>query len=169
VGKCSSSNESEMSARKTTQADVAARLPLTVPVAAEKIVVRKRPVTTGTVRLRKIVRERSVNVDEPLVHQNVVIERRRVDRLVDTAMPPRREGDILVIPVMEEVLLTRFRVIEEIRIHLRRSVRRQRRTVRLRREDIEIERRDRGLRRTRGANGRDGRAHVPPRIPKGRS
>ena len=114
----SSCNESEMGARKTTQADVAARLPLTVPVAAEKIVVRKRPVTTGTVRVRKILRERIVNVDEPLVHQDVVIERRRVERLVETAMRPRREGDILVIPVMEEVLLTRFRVIEEIRIHL---------------------------------------------------
>ena len=114
---------------------------LTVPVSAERIVVRKRRVTTGTVRLRKTVRERIVNVDEPLVHQNVVIERRPVGRIVDAVAAPRREGDTLVIPVMEEVLVTRLRVIEEIRIHVRRSVGRQRRAIRLRREDVEIERR----------------------------
>jgi stress response protein YsnF len=64
---------------------------LTVPVAAVRIVVRKRRVTTGTVRLRKTVREQIVNVNEPLVHQNVVVERCPIGRIVDTVAPPRRE------------------------------------------------------------------------------
>jgi len=116
---------------------------LRLPVVAERVAVHKRRVVTGTVRLRKIVRERTVDVDEPLLREDVVIERVPVGRIVDASMAPRREGDTLVLPVMEEVLVTRWRLVEEIRVRVRRSVERRPRAVRLRREEMQIERRRR--------------------------
>ena len=53
----------------------------------------------------------------------------------------RREGDTVVFPVIEEILVTRLRLIEEVRVRVKRSVRRDRRKVRLRREELNVERR----------------------------
>src|SRR5689334_9912532 len=124
---------------RRTVSSAANRLPLRLPVVAERVAVHKRRVVTGTVRLRKIVRERTVDVDEPLLREDVVIERVPVGRIVDASMAPRREGDTLVLPVMEEVLVTRWRLVEEIRVRVRRSVERRPRAVRLRREEMQIE------------------------------
>ena len=51
-----------------------------VPVVREELQVRKRRVTRGTIRVRKIVRERVAVVDEPLLREEVVVERTPVDR-----------------------------------------------------------------------------------------
>lgn len=128
------------------------QLPVTLPVASESVVVRKRTVVTGMVRLRKTVRERTVSVNQPLLHQDVVIERVPVDRIVDASIPLRREGDTLVLSVMEEVLVKQLRLVGEIRIRVRRSVEHQRRAVRLLREEVHVERR-------RGAALARGRTH----------
>jgi stress response protein YsnF len=127
-------------------------LPVVLPVATESVVVRKRPVVTGMVRLRKTVRERTVHVDQPLLHEDVVIERVPVGRIVGASIPLRREGDTLVLSVMEEVLVKQLRLVEEIRIRVRRSVEHQRRAVRLLREEVHVERR-------RGAALAPGRAN----------
>src|SRR5690242_20076424 len=108
---------------KPTTRNDRVRGPLTVPLRGETVTVRKQPVTTGSVRLHKTVRERMVHIDEPLVDHGVVIDRRPVGRFIDGVVAPRREGDTLVIPVLEEVLVTRLRLVEEVRIRLRRSVR----------------------------------------------
>lgn len=111
-----------------------------LPVVQERLVVGKRRVETGRVRVRKVVREQVAVVDEPLVQENVVVERVQVDRIVDASPPPRHEGDTLVLPVVEEVLVKRFRLVEEIRITKRHTVTRRPMKVPLRREEAIVER-----------------------------
>ena len=114
--------------------------PVVVPVSVEQMMIRKRPVTTGTVRVRKRVHERTVTLDQPLVSHRASVHRRRVNRVVDAVEPPRWHGDTLVIPVIEEVLVKRLRIVEELHVRLRRSIKRDRRAVRLRHEAVEVER-----------------------------
>jgi uncharacterized protein (TIGR02271 family) len=116
-------------------------LPAVIPVAAEILRVGRRRVATGRVHVRKVVRDRFVTVDEPLRRDDVVVERVPVNRIIDGPVAPRQEGDTLVLPVVEEVLVTQLRLVEEVRVRMRRSARRHRRQVRLRREEVRIERR----------------------------
>jgi uncharacterized protein (TIGR02271 family) len=115
---------------------------LVVPVAEETLSVQKRAVPTGVVRVHKTVREREEVVDEPLMRELVDVERVVVNRVVEAAPEVRREGDVLIIPVLEEVLVVEKRLMlkEEIRITLQKGEFREPQTVTLRSEEISIER-----------------------------
>jgi uncharacterized protein (TIGR02271 family) len=112
-----------------------------LPVLQEEARIGKRVVETGKVRVRKLVRERMVALDTALERDDVVVERIAVGRLVSEPPQSRHEGDVLVIPVVEEVLVTGLRLVEEIRITRRRHVARQAVKVPLRRERVVVERR----------------------------
>jgi stress response protein YsnF len=114
--------------------------PVILPLVEEQVAVGRRKVRTATIRVRKIVRERVAAVDEAVVHEDVVVERIPVDRVVPGAIPPRHEGDTLILSVIEEVLVKQLRLVEEVRITKRRRIERRRTTMPLRREDIVVER-----------------------------
>jgi hypothetical protein len=114
--------------------------PLRIPLAAERIRIGIRQRRTGTVRLSTRVEHRDVVVDPPLRRQQIEISRRRVDRFVDRPPAVRREGDTLIVPVVEEVVTTRLKVVEEVRLTLRRSVERRPQRVRVRRQRAVVER-----------------------------
>ena len=111
-----------------------------IPLAAEQLLVGTRLRRTGTVRVSTHVERRTTVVDPPLRRQRIEIRRRRVDRFVDHPPEVRREGDTLIVPIVEEVVITRLKVVEEIAITLRRSVERRPQRVELRRERAVIER-----------------------------
>jgi stress response protein YsnF len=111
-----------------------------IPLAAERLVVGRRVRRTGIVRVSTRVERRTTVVDPPLRRQHVEIRRRRVDRFVDRPPDVRREGDTLIVPIVEEVVTTRLKVVEEIAITLRRSVERRPQRVELRRERAVVER-----------------------------
>lgn len=113
-----------------------------IALAEERLRVRRRRRTRGRVVVRVRTVERDETVDLPLEEERVEIERVRVDRLVDRPEGVRREGDVTIVPVMEEVLVVekRLRVREEIRIRRIRTQRRVRRTVTLRREEADVRR-----------------------------
>jgi uncharacterized protein (TIGR02271 family) len=119
--------------------------PLVVPVLAEALDVQTRRVETGRVRLHKTVHTREVLVDEPLLREEVAIERVPVNRVVEGPIPVRYEGDTMIISVLEEVLVvdTRLLLKEEVRITTRRTERHAPERVTLRREDVAVERADR--------------------------
>jgi uncharacterized protein (TIGR02271 family) len=112
-----------------------------LPVVEEQARIRKRVVETGKVRIRRIVRERVAELDSELGRDEVVVERIPVDRLVSEPPQSRHEDDVLVIPVVEEVLIKGLRLVEEIRITRRRHVDRRAVKVPLRRENVVVERR----------------------------
>jgi uncharacterized protein (TIGR02271 family) len=113
-----------------------------VPLVAETVEVGKRKVETGKVRVRKMVRSTEQVVDEPVIHEEVEVERVPINRVIAEAIGPRQEGDTLIVPLLEEVLVVEKRLMlrEEVRITRRRSERRSSRKVTLRREEATVER-----------------------------
>ncbi len=117
-----------------------------LPVIQEEVQVGRRVVDTGRgVRLHKTVTEEALRIDETLLRQELDVERVPIDEWVDGALPERRqEGETLVIPVLEEVLVVqkRVRLKEEIRITARARQHPASEQVVLREERLSVERFD---------------------------
>ena len=107
----------------------------------EEVIVGKRSVERGGVRVHKRVHEREEVVEQPAWHEEVEVERVAVGQFVDVIPEPREEGDTLIIPILEEVLVveTRLVVKEEIRITRRRSEDTQQLRATLRTEEAIVE------------------------------
>jgi uncharacterized protein (TIGR02271 family) len=118
--------------------------PRTIPVTEDVLVVGRRTVDVGTVRVSKTTETRQAIVDEPVITEELHIERRRLDRFVSSDEPPpiRTEGDTTVIPVLEEVLVVEKRLMlrEEVRITRVRRAGHSPQEVELRRERVHVER-----------------------------
>lgn len=114
-----------------------------LPVVVEELEVGRRAVTTGVVRVQKRVHEREELVDETVTREDVHVERVPVGRMVDAPPAMRSEGDTLVIPVLEEVLVVerRLRLKEEVRVTWSRTVEPAPQRVVLRDEEVIVERR----------------------------
>jgi len=113
-----------------------------IPVIEEYLQASKRLVTTGVVRIDKTVREREVVVTEPLNTETVDIERIPMNVIVEAAPGIRTEGDVTVVPVVEEVLVTtkQLRLVEEVRITRRRATTIHEHAETLRSEEVTVER-----------------------------
>ncbi|HXS26340.1 MAG TPA: YsnF/AvaK domain-containing protein [Steroidobacteraceae bacterium] len=101
----------------TESPDHEERLPLT----EEHLAVHKRTVETGRVRIRTVVDERTEWVHEALQNESVSIERVPIGREVEAVPPVRQEGDEIVIPVLEEVLVVERRLILKEEMHVRKE------------------------------------------------
>jgi uncharacterized protein (TIGR02271 family) len=117
---------------------------LTIAVHDETLEPRLREVETGRVRVHKRVEEVP---DELLVdagRDEVTIERVPIGQTIESAPEPRQEGDTLVIPVVEEVIVTETRLVlrEEVRITRRRVTEQIPVQATLRKERVEIEQLD---------------------------
>ena len=116
---------------------------IVVPLYEEQVDVEKRVVESGRTRVRKHVEEHSETVDEPLIRQEVRVDRVPIDRIVEGPPPQQRyEGETLVVPVLEEVLVVekRLRLKEELRISRIQQTVREPQTFVLRSEDVTVER-----------------------------
>jgi uncharacterized protein (TIGR02271 family) len=121
--------------------------PLRIPVHEERLSVATRTVDTGCgVRIHKSVVEHPVTIDEHLLHDAVEVRHVPVDRIVaaDETPATRYEGDTLVVPVCEEVLVVerRIRIMEELHITRTRHLQRHVETVTLKSEQVRVERFD---------------------------
>ncbi len=115
---------------------------LVLPVITEELEVHKRTVTSGGVRIKKLVSEREEVVDEPLLRDEVNVERVPVNQYLNEAASVRYEGDVMIIPVLEEVLVVEKRLLlkEELRVTRRQVTKSQPQTVTLRSEEVQVER-----------------------------
>lgn len=113
-----------------------------VPVVQEELHIDTQRVETGRVRLTKSVQEREVLVERSSHREEVQIERVPVNRFVAEPVTVRYEGDTMIIPVIEEVVVveTRLRLKEEVRVTKRQISTQQRQPVRLRTEEVHVER-----------------------------
>ena len=113
-----------------------------IPLTTEELVVGTRERATGKVRVRTVVETQEAWVDELLAREEVEIERRPIGRLVDEAPAVRQEGDLVIVPVLEEVLVVekRLRLAEEIVLRRVRREERRREPVVLRRGRAVVER-----------------------------
>ena len=116
---------------------------LVVPIVEEQLIVGKRTVATGTVRLEKTVQEYQHTLDEPLAVRTFDIERVVLNRVIDAVPEVRQEGDTTIYPLIEErLILTKELILkEELRVTKRDTERRDTQVVTLRREHMTVERR----------------------------
>jgi uncharacterized protein (TIGR02271 family) len=128
--------------RKAAGGARASDSPLVLPVIEETLDVHTTPVEKGRVRIRKMVHEREELVDPPLLRDEVVVERVPINRVVEGPIPVRSEGDTLIIPLFEEVLVVERRLLlkEEVHLTKRRVETHTPQRVTLRREEAIVER-----------------------------
>jgi stress response protein YsnF len=123
----------------------AAKEDVVIPVIEERLEIGRRTVETGgVVRVHKHVDEVPTEVRESLVTEHVDTERVPIGRVLQEPIGIRHEGDVTIIPVIEERLVMRKELVlvEEIRLTRRREVREAREQVTLRRERVTVERFD---------------------------
>ena len=113
-----------------------------VPVLAEELDVQKRAVPTGAVRVHRRVLEHEEDIEMPLVREHLDIRRVIFNEDVDGPLPVRQEGDTIIVPIVEEVLLVqkRYRLKEEVHMTRRAFEEVHRERVLVRRQEAEIER-----------------------------
>ena len=112
-----------------------------IALAREELRVTRRVVDRGGVRVRVSVNERDEAVDVLLREQGVEVERVPIGRVVEHPPETRQEGDTLVIPIVEEILVVERRLVlkEEVRVRRTERQRPTRETARLRSEIAEVE------------------------------
>lgn len=95
-----------------------------VPVHEEVLDPAVQEREAGTVTVTTRVEETVDRHDVEAARDEVTVERVAVNRVVDTAPEPFQDGDTLVIPVVEEVIVTTTQLVvrEEVRISRRRIV-----------------------------------------------
>jgi uncharacterized protein (TIGR02271 family) len=115
--------------------------PVTIPLVAERLRVDKREVVTGGVRLEKHVVEHTETIREALSSTELDIARVPAGRFIDVVPEIRHEGDVTIIPVVEEVAVveTRLWLREEVHVTRRRVTVEMPQTVTLRREELRVE------------------------------
>ena len=128
----------------------------TIPVIEERPVLLTKPVRTSTVRIDKIVREHEASIEAVLRSDEVVVERRSVDppQPVDAPPPVRHEGDVTIIPILEERLVVEKRLFvrEELRVRRVERSRVSRQRVTVRSEDVRVEREPMSQRAAEGSS-----------------
>ena len=94
-----------------------------VPLSAEEVSVAKKQVVTGQVKVGTVTQEIEQLVEELLELEHVEIERTTIDKQVDKAPQVREEGDTLIIPVLEEIVVVERRLLlrEEVRVRRTRE------------------------------------------------
>ncbi len=109
---------------------------------AEEISIAKRTIPRGLVRVSKVIQSRDHLVQETLKHQRVEVERIQIGTYVDQAPPIRHDGDVTIVSVVEEVVVTERRLLlkEEVRIRTVTHTEDYQEVVALRSEDAVIER-----------------------------
>jgi uncharacterized protein (TIGR02271 family) len=113
-----------------------------IPLYEKSLSVARRKVERGRYRIDVRVVERDQSVEQTLERQDVEVERIAVGRVVGTAPEIRQEGDVMIIPIVEEevVLVTRLVLREEIRIRKKTTQRTEQFTIKIRSERAEITR-----------------------------
>jgi uncharacterized protein (TIGR02271 family) len=103
----------------------------------ETVDVAKRTVERRA-QIDKRVHARTETIETVLRHEQPVIERVAINRVVTEPPPVRQEGDTLVIPVLEEVAVVERRLVlrEEIRVRRQEIVEPFRQDVTLRTEEV---------------------------------
>ena len=89
---------------------------LVIPIVEERPVVSKQEVATSQVRVSTHVEQRVVHVDDTIRKTVIDVQHVPINLFVEAEPQSREEGDVLIIPVVEEVLVKRMFLKEELRI-----------------------------------------------------
>jgi uncharacterized protein (TIGR02271 family) len=115
---------------------------LRIPLPVEEVSVSRREIKQANVQIALNTRTREQLIDEELTHVRVEIERFSIDQTVEAVPPIRQEGDITIIPVVEEVVIVERRLVlkEEVRVRRVSTKEQHQETVVLRQQEAVVTR-----------------------------
>jgi stress response protein YsnF len=114
----------------------------TVKVVAEQLEVHREIAETGAVRVRIRTAQRSEILDEALVRRGMNVERVPCNLPVSERTAPWYDGEVMVVPVYEEVIVRQLVMKEQLRLTPTATVEPQAIAVELATETPVFERRD---------------------------
>ena len=94
-----------------------------IPLIEEELHLEKRSSVTGKVRVRTETEAVEEIARATLDGENVEVTRVPVGREVSAAPAVRTEGDVVIVPVLEEILVVEKRLVLKEELHIRRQVR----------------------------------------------
>lgn len=93
-----------------------------ISLVEETAEVTKHEVTSGRVRVQTAVDVVEELVRATLEESQVEVRRVPIDRFVDTVPVTRTEGDVVIVPIFEEVLVVEKRLLLKEELHLQRTI-----------------------------------------------
>jgi uncharacterized protein (TIGR02271 family) len=115
---------------------------LVIPLLREELEIRKELVDTGSVRLTKSVSEKPILISELIASEYVEVERIPRDEIVSVIPSIRTEGNVTIIPVVEEVVIVsrQLRLKEELWVTKKQTMSEYREEAIVRSEELTVER-----------------------------
>jgi uncharacterized protein (TIGR02271 family) len=113
-----------------------------IPVTEERARVDKQMIERGVVKVSTSIKHSEHLLTQTLRHEDVDIRRVPVDREVEAMPDVRQEGDVIVIPIVEEraVLVKRLVLVEELHVYRRTVAEVVQVPVSLRSTEVSVER-----------------------------
>jgi uncharacterized protein (TIGR02271 family) len=93
-----------------------------IPLVEETATIGKREVVTGRVRVRTVTDTLEELARADVQRETVEVTRVPVDRMIESAPEIRTEGDVTIVPIIEEVLVVEKRLVLKEELHIRRRV-----------------------------------------------
>lgn len=108
----------------------------------EQVQIDKKVVETSVVQLTKKVSEDRQVIDLPSSREEITVERVARNQYVETPPSVRYEGDTMIIPVLQEVIVTQKKIllVEEVYVTKHRVHEHRSEEVVLRKETVVVER-----------------------------
>jgi uncharacterized protein (TIGR02271 family) len=94
---------------------------MSIPVIEEHLNVDKKLVEKGKYQIRKTVSQEDYSEEVPTVHENVNVQRVKVNKYVDAMPEVRHEGYTTIIPVIKEVVVVEKKLMLVEEIHITKS------------------------------------------------
>lgn len=111
-----------------------------IPVVEEEISIHREEVETGRVRVRTVSEEHTEVVSEDLRRSEAQVDRVFINQEVSELPPIREEGDTIIVPLVEERLVKRLFLVEEVRLSRKVFTEHLEQPVKLRTQRVVVER-----------------------------
>jgi len=92
---------------------------LRIPVLEERLIPGTQAVDEGELRIHTRVEEREERVRQPVTRDDLELRQVPINRPIDAPVQRRTEGEWLIIPIMEEVLVVTKQLMLKEEIHIR--------------------------------------------------
>jgi uncharacterized protein (TIGR02271 family) len=93
-----------------------------IPLVEETAFVGKQQVVTGRVRVQTVTATVEELAHADVQQETVEVTRVPIGKVVETAPEIRTDGDVTIVPVLEEVLVVEKRLVLKEELHIRRRV-----------------------------------------------
>ena len=93
-----------------------------IPLVEETATVGKRQVVTGRMRVQTVTDTIEEFAHADVQRETVEVTRVPIDKVVETPPEIRTDGDVTIVPVLEEVLVVEKRLVLKEELHIRRRV-----------------------------------------------